>query len=85
MRHYNTCLFLEVAIRCLHQITSDKAIIDQKRGKFAQKFQFSFDITLHHFDFIMSESTVSELEIGLILIPLLHKKPRKKSAIIRLQ
>ena len=62
MRHYNTWLFSEVAARCLHQITSDKAIIDRKRGEFAQNFQFPFDITLHHFDFIMSDSTDSELE-----------------------
>ena len=63
MRHYNTWLVSEVATRCLHQITSDTAIIDRKRAKFAQKFQFSFDITIHHFDFIMSDSTDSELEI----------------------
>ena len=63
MRHYNTWLFSEEAARCLHQITSDKAIIDRKRGEFAQNFQFPFDITFYHFDFIMSDSTDSELEI----------------------
>ena len=63
MRHYNTWLFSEVVTRCLHQITSDTAIIDRKRAKFAENFQFSFDITIHHFDFIMSDSTNSELEI----------------------
>ena len=63
MRHYNTWFFSEVATRCLHQITSDKAFIDRKRGKFAQNFQFSFDNTLHHFDFIISDSTNSELKI----------------------
>ena len=63
MRHYNTWLFSEVAPRCLHQITSDKAIIDRKKGEVAQNFQFSFDTRLHHFDFIMSDSTDSELKI----------------------
>ena len=63
MRHYNTWLFSEVATRCLHQITSDTASIDRKRAKFAQNFQFSFGITIHHFDFIMPDSTDSELEI----------------------
>ena len=63
MRYYNTWLFSEVATRCLHQITSDTATIDRKRAKFAQNFQFSFDITIHHFDFIRSDSTDSELEI----------------------
>ena len=63
MRHYNTWLFSEVATRCLHQFTNNKAIIDRKRGKFLQIFQFPFDITLHHFDSIMSDSTDSELEI----------------------
>ena len=63
MQHYNTWLFPEVATRCLHQITSDKAILDRKRGKFAQNFQFSFDITLHHFDSIKSDYTDSELKI----------------------
>ena len=37
--------------------------IDRKRTKFAQNFQLSFDITIHHFDFFMSDSTDSELEI----------------------
>ena len=63
MRHYNTWLFSEVATRCLYQITSDKAIIDRKRANFAQNFQFSFDITIHHFDFVMSYSIHFELEI----------------------
>ena len=63
MRHYNTWLSSEVATRRLHQITNEKAIIDRNRGKYAQNFQFSFDITLHHFDFIMSGSTDSELGI----------------------
>ena len=63
MRHYNTWLFSEVATRCLHQITSDTATIDRKRAEFDQNFQFSFDITKHHFDFTMSDSTDSELEI----------------------
>ena len=44
-RHYNIWLFSEVATRCLHQITSDTAITDRKRAKFAQNFQFS--IRLH--------------------------------------
>ena len=56
--------FSQVTTGCLHQITSDKAIIDRKRGKYAQNFQFSFDITLHYFDFIMSDSSDSEREIG---------------------
>ena len=63
MRHYNTWFSLEVATRRLHQITSDKALIDRNGGKFAQNFQFSFDITLHHFDSIISGSTDSELGI----------------------
>ena len=64
MHHYNTWLFWELATRYLHQITSDKANIDRKRGKFAQNFHISFDITFqHNFDFIMSDSTDFELEI----------------------
>ena len=63
MRQNNTWLFSEVATRCLHQITSDRAIIDRKRGKFIQKFQFSIVITIHHFDVILSNFTDSELEI----------------------
>ena len=62
LRYYNTWLFSEIATRCLHQITSAKVIIDRKRAKCAQNFQFSFDTTIHHFDFIMSDSTDSELE-----------------------
>ena len=61
MLHYNTWLFSEVATRCLHQITSDTATIDRKRAKFAQKFQFSFDITI--ISTSLSDSTDSELEI----------------------
>ena len=49
MRHYNTWLFSEVATHCLRQITSDTAIIDRKKAKFAKNFQFSFNITTHHF------------------------------------
>ena len=64
MHHYNTWLFWELATRYLHQITSDKANIDRKRGKFAQNFHISFDVTFqHHFNFIMSDSTDFELEI----------------------
>ena len=65
MRHYNTWLFPEVATRCLHQITSDKAIIDGKRGNFAQNFQFSL-ILHYNISTLLCQilSTDSDLEIA---------------------
>ena len=93
MRHYNTWLFSEVATRCLHQIRSDKAIIDRKKDKFAENFQFSFfQFSLHHFEFIMSDSTDSELEIvdpspvrAHTNSSVAQKTKKKESAIIRPQ
>ena len=63
MLRYNTWLFSDLSTRCLHQIRSDKAFIYRKRAKFARIFQFSIDVTIIHFDFIMSDCTDSEPEI----------------------
>ena len=65
MRHYNTWLFPEVSTRCLHQITRDKAIIDGKRGNFAQNFQFSIKSKCCNVILICQIlSTDSDLEIA---------------------